>query len=106
MGHKALKCICVALYPIDHKAAITGSQRTGPVRIYPFKTPDIIEPLHDVLVGYSSPVAYDCIRELLAHPWRSMRIYHQHCEIGGGEQLGVPAVRPGGQERRFRATVD
>uniref|UniRef100_A0A0N4Z1H5 LigA n=1 Tax=Parastrongyloides trichosuri TaxID=131310 RepID=A0A0N4Z1H5_PARTI len=93
--------------PVDHEAAVAGTQRTGLVTVEEGilrlgEGPALLQ----VFQRAVAPVLADGVGELLTVAGRAVEIDHHHRIARARIGLGVPAVGPAVAERALRPAVD
>src|SRR5215472_18434788 len=97
----------MAFYPVGHVATVAGSERAFAVPVdKEIVLLDVINTKHHVFVRRSAPVAIDGVDELLAIAGGTVEVDHCHNVAVGGEELGVPSIRPIVTPGSLRSTVD
>src|SRR5437899_1765289 len=97
----ALEAIGVAENPVNHVAAVTGTQRALAVLVDEgIGFLSIIEAEHQIFEGSAAPIAVDGVNEFLPISGRAMEVDHDDDVSVGGEQRSEE--RRVGKERRSR----
>ena len=104
---QALEAVGVAFDPVDGVSAVAGAQRALAVFVDEgIGLLGVVEAQHQVLIRRPAPVAVDGVNELLPVAGRAVEVDHHDDVAVGGEQLGIPAIRPVVAPRALRAAVD
>ena len=83
-------------HPVGHVAAVACAQRALPRLVDEgIVLLGVVEAFHQVGERLPAPVAVHAIHKRLPVPRRSAHVDHDDDIAIGGEELGVPAIRPG-----------
>ena len=95
MRDDALEAVGVAENPVNHVAAIAGTQRTLAVLVDEgIRFFGVVETEHQVFEWSAAPIAIDSVNEFLTIAGRAVEVDHYDHVAVGGKQFRIPAKAP------------